>query len=169
MTGRRLLWLRPGSSALCQLEQALRLWPGPLAEPTLEAWQAIQAAQRGAAAHGHADWAAALAQTPLTRGLLVAVAAEARESCHAEAAARSTLRRDGWRQFVVDDVAAGGKRTFRWIRQPAAQAPPPLAMTPGGLLGGPAAEVAQAAAAWHALWARPDAPQAAEAALLGTL
>ena len=30
-------------------------------------------------------------------------------------------------------------------------------------------EVEQAAAAWHALWARPDAPQAAEAALLGTL
>ena len=149
-----------------QLEQALRIWPS-LGAPPPEALQAVEAAQRGAAAHGHADWAAALAHTPLTRECLVAIAAEARGTYHDEAAARSALRRDGWRQFVVDDVAAGGKRAFRWIRQPAAQAPPPLVLTPGGLAGGPAAEVEQAAAAWHALWARPDAPPAAEAALLG--
>ena len=64
-TARRSRWLRPVSSAWpAYVSRPSAFGPGPLAEPPLEAWQAIQAVRRGAAAHGHADWAAALAGVP---------------------------------------------------------------------------------------------------------
>jgi hypothetical protein len=65
---------------------------------------------------------------------------------------RRAFRRDRWHTFVNADVAAGGRRTFRWIRQPALQEPPALVQTPEGLQGGPAAELLTAGPAWQALW-----------------
>ena len=64
-----------------------------------------------------------------------------------KAAACRAWRIDQWWRFVRADVAQGGRKVFRWIRQPALQAPPPLVATEQGLQGGPAAEVAVAASA----------------------
>ena len=45
------------------------------------------------------------------------------------------------------------------------QEPAPLVLTPDGLSGGPAAELATAGPAWQALWAQPDEPLPSEAGL----
>ena len=52
---------------------------------------------------------------------------------------------------------------FRWIRQPALQAPPPLVSTAEGTQGGPAAVLRTSAAVWQELWARQGNMHPAEA------
>ena len=93
----------------------------------------------------------------------MALAACTMANGHREAALlRRRLRRDQWHAFVGDDIGRGGRRAYRWIRQPALQEPAPLAHGPEGLCGGPAAELALAGPAWHRLWAMEDCPVPAE-------
>ena len=82
-----------------------------------------------------------------------------------QAAARKAWRTDQWWRFVKGDVASGGRKVFRWVRQPALQAPPPLAATASGLQGGPAAVLRSSVAAWHGLWAKRDETHPAEAGI----
>ena len=74
-------------------------------------------------------------------------------------------RRDKWHAFVGEDIRKGGRRVFRWVRQPALQEPMPLITSPEGLSGGPAAELAAAGPAWHHLWGKADLQVPAECGL----
>ena len=70
---------------------------------------------------------------------------------------------------MSEDFQRGGRRVYRWIREPASAAPPPLVPVGGALRGGPGAELDAAAAAWLPVWLRPDVPQVGEAEWLRPL
>ena len=108
-------------------------------------------------------------ETPTRRADLEAAVAEARAWYEERATARRRWRAEQWWQFVQRDVATGGRRTFRWVRQPALQAPPPLIEGPRGLEGGPAAVLRHAAGEWHPLWDKADQQHPDELALLRTI
>ena len=155
---------------LRHLEQVLGLWPvGPGSLP-LAAEHCLRAA-RLAAAHG---WGASDAWAVRLRSLVSREAAaglvELARSEYAAAAARERAdRAAAWHCFVDKDFRVGGRRVYRWIREPASVAPSPLVSLDGVLAGGPAAELQAATTAWQPLWQRADAPPEEEAEWLGHL
>ena len=85
---------------------------------------------------GRDDWAVHLASAGDSLLALQQASAALTEE-HARAAlARRRFRKDRWHSFVTADIAVGGRRAFRWVRQPALQEPPALVQTPSGLQGG---------------------------------
>ena len=85
---------------------------------------------------GRDDWAVHLASAGDSLLALQQASAALTEE-HARAAlARRRFRKDRWHSFVTADIAVGGRRAFRWVRQPALQEPPALVQTPNGLQGG---------------------------------
>ena len=96
------------------------------------------------------------------RELLLPFAAELRGAQEDALRGHREERREAWHRFVAQDIASGGRRVFRWVRQPALQSPPPLLKVGGKLCGGPAVELAMAGPGWHALWAKEDVPDPGE-------
>ena len=92
---------------------------------------------KGAVARaGVHDWAVWLAEATTARGALVQAQAAISAALTEDSRIRRAGRRDSWHTFVTLDIAAGGRRTFRWVRSPALQEPPPLVHTEAGLMGG---------------------------------
>ena len=155
---------------LRHLEQVLGLWPvGPGGLP-LAAERCLRAAL-SAAAHG---WGASEAWVGRLRSLVSREAAAglvelARTEYETAAARERTDRAAAWHDFANKDFRVGGRRVYRWIREPASVAPSPLVALDGVLVGGPAAELQAATTAWQPLWQRADAPPEEEAEWLGHL
>ena len=143
---------------------ALAAWPEGAAMPAaaVKHWRAAQQATLVAERN---DWAELLATADSGRLNLEQAFAAISADYAALGVARRKFRRDQWHEFVTCDVARGGRRVFRWVKQPSLQEPAPLVHTPDGLSGGPAAELAMAGPAWQALWAQRDESPPAEANL----
>ena len=155
---------------LRQLENLVKLWPeGPGALPAA-ARQVLAACRRGAATGEAPDpaWIEALDGLG-DRGAAARLCDRARGEYLAAASANKRQRAEGWHTYVQEQFRTGGRRVFQWIRSPASAAPPPLVATGTGLVGGPAAELQVAAAAWIPLWQQTDQPPAQEAAWLALL
>ena len=110
-------------------------------------------------------WAQLVSDAFTGRAAVEAAARRLADDYRAELLTMRAARRDRWHEFVRGDVLKGGRRTFRWVRQPALQEPAPLVQGPEGLAGGPAAELALAEPCWKRLWAATDVPLPAEQAL----
>ena len=93
----------------------------------------------------------------------------ARTEYETAAARERSDRAAAWHEFGNKDFRVGGRRVYRWIREPASVAPSPVVALDGALVGGPAAELQAATAAWQPLWQRADAQPEEEAEWLGHL
>jgi hypothetical protein len=123
-----------------------------------EAARVLAACRRSAAAGCGADpdWAAALSVVDC-REAAAGLVIRARDAYQAASAAARRARAEGWHKYVEEQFRVGGRRVFQWVRSPAAAAPPPLVQLDGRLVGGPAADVAAAEAAWTPFSLQPDA------------
>ena len=91
-----------------------------------EAKALLRGAQVAVADTGSDRWAALVAAAFADRSALEAAASALADDYRIEMLARRTERRDKWHAFVCSDVLKGGRRTLRWVRQPALQEPAPL-------------------------------------------
>ena len=170
--GRALTPLGPATSKLLRrlrtLENALRLWPEGVALPPPAAVARLSAAVRLARHWGHPWWVAQLSGA-LARCRLLELLSQAREEYWEAERADAQLRRERFKDWLHGSLAVGGRKVFRWVAEPASQAPPALFRVQGELAGGPAAELACLEPFWAPLWTRPDTPGADEPALLAAV
>ncbi len=147
------------------LENALRLWPEAATAAPAGAVARLEAVVRLARHWRHSEWAAVLVG-PLDRVRLAHLLVQAREEYWEEERRAAAERRERFQDWLHASLASGGRKVFRWVAEPASQAPPPLFQLDGSWVGGPAAEVQALAPFWAPLWQKPDTPGAAEPALL---
>ena len=105
------------------LERALRTWPEGAGVLPWPVCQDLRAASRLAAALGRPLWRDALAAVTARRSSLETAVGLLGDAYRSEVAARRRSRAESWCRFVQADMLAGGRRTLRWVREPASQAP----------------------------------------------
>ena len=125
--------LQRQNAALRSASQAAALWPEDSATIPRPARRYLHAAHSLVLGLGRDDWALLLASAGEARVALLQAAATMAADQASAVLERKRFRRDRWHAYVNADIAAGGRRTFRWVRQPALQEPPALVRTPEGL------------------------------------
>ena len=119
------------------LGQALRYWPEGVGALPFRAASCLMDARRLALASGVSELPPLLAAVDSARASLEVAVVALAAVCSRLSRERRAFRREAWFRFVQSDMAAGGRRTLRWVRCPASQAPPSLGGHP----------------AWPAWWA----------------